>query len=113
MAYSIGSVSDYARLLVAHFTSWQEIGFLQMEKKKVTIAGPIAVAGISVIPIIKVSVNCQPAGSSIIFSGVKQPISLVITSPSAQKAFDINGDEVQIGSLIQEVPDLAGVLELT
>ena len=84
-----------------------------MEKKKITIAGPIAVAGISLILVVKLSINCQPAGSSLFFSGVKQPISLVVTSPSTKRAFDIKGDEIPIGPLLQEVPDLVGLLEIT
>jgi hypothetical protein len=84
-----------------------------MEKKKITIAGPIAVDGISLILVVKLSINCQPAGSSLFFSGVKQPISLVVTSPSTKRAFDIKGDEIPIGPLQEEVPDLAGLLETT
>jgi hypothetical protein len=82
-----------------------------MEKKKVIIAGPMAIAGITLILVIKLSLNCQPAGSSIFFSGIKQPINVVVASPSTKKAFDVNGDEIPIGLLLQEVPDLAGMLE--
>jgi hypothetical protein len=83
-----------------------------MEKKKVIIAGPMAIAGITLILVIKLSLNCQPAGSSIFFSGIKQPVNVVVASPSTKKAFDVNnGDEIPIGLLLQEVPDLAGMLE--
>jgi hypothetical protein len=82
-----------------------------MEKKKVIIAGPMAIAGITLILVIKLSLNCQPAGSSIFFSGIKQPINVVVASPPTKKAFDVNGDEIPIGLLLQEVPDLAGMLE--
>jgi hypothetical protein len=84
-----------------------------MEKKKITIASPITVAGISLILVVKLSINCRLAGSSLFFSGVKQPISLVVTSPSTKKAFDIKGDEIPIGLLQEEVPDLVGLLEIT
>ncbi|MGD0352593.1 MAG: hypothetical protein ABSB38_03765 [Dehalococcoidia bacterium] len=82
-----------------------------MEKKKVIIAGPMAIAEITLILVIKLSLNCQPAGSSIFFSGIKQPVNVVVASPSTKKAFDVNGDEIPIGLLLQEVPDLAGMLE--
>jgi len=78
----------------------------------VVISGPIAVAGITLILVIELSINCQPAGSNIFFSGVKQPISLVVASPSTKKAFDIQGDEIPISTLLQEVPDLGGILEI-
>jgi uncharacterized spore protein YtfJ len=84
-----------------------------MEKKKVIISNPIAAAGITLILVIKLSVSCQPAGSSIVFSGVKQPISLVVTSASDKKAFDIEGREFPIDKLVQETPELARVLEIT
>jgi len=82
-----------------------------MEKKKVIIAGPVAIAGITLILVIKLSLNCQPSGSNIFFSGIKQPINVVVVSPSTKKAFDIKGDEIPMGPLLQEVPDLAGMLE--
>jgi len=81
-----------------------------MEKKKVIISGPIAIAGISLILVVKLSVNCQPMGSGMFFSGVKQPVSLVINSESGRKAFDINGAEVQVSTLVEQAPDLAGLL---
>jgi hypothetical protein len=83
-----------------------------MEKKKVIIAGPMAIAGITLILVIKLSVNCQPAGNNIIFSGVKQPVSLVVASSASKKAFNLDGDEVPISTLLEETPGLAGMLEI-
>ena len=84
-----------------------------MEKKRIVITSPMVVAGITLILVIKLSVNCQPAGNNLFFSGVKQPVSLVISSPSIKKAFDIEGEEKPMGQLLQEVPELAGVLEIS
>lgn len=75
------------------------------------IAGPMAIAGITLILVIKLSLNCQPGGSNIFFSGIKQPVNVVVASPLAKKAFDIEGAEIPIGQLLKEVPDLAGILE--
>lgn len=75
------------------------------------ISGPMAIAGITLILVIKLSVNCQPAGNNIVFSGVKQPVSLVVKSPWANKAFNLDGDEVPISTLIEETPGLASMLE--
>lgn len=82
-----------------------------MEKKKITIVGPVAIAGINLILVTRLSLHCQPSGSSIFFSGIKQPISIVVASPSAKMAFDINGKEIPLDQLIQEAPSLAEVLE--
>ncbi|HEX7365179.1 MAG TPA: hypothetical protein VF366_08440 [Dehalococcoidia bacterium] len=81
-----------------------------MEKKKVIIAGPVAIAEISLLLVIKQSVNCRPAGGTLFFSGLKQPVSLVVNSESGRKAFDIGGNEVPIGKLVEEAPDLADAL---
>ncbi|OGN90692.1 MAG: hypothetical protein A2Z70_04440 [Chloroflexi bacterium RBG_13_48_17] len=80
-------------------------------EKKITISSPVAIAGVTLILVIKVSVNCQGAGSNIFFSGVKQPVNVVVAAPSTKKAFNIDGDEIPIGPLLEEVPDLAGMLE--
>jgi hypothetical protein len=82
-----------------------------MEKKKVMISGPMAIAGITLILVIKLTVNCQPAGNNIVFSGVKQPVSLVVKSPWTNKAFNLDGDEIPISTLIEEAPGLASMLE--
>ena len=75
-----------------------------------TISGPIAIAGISLILVVKLSVNCQPMGSGMFFSGTKQPINLVINSEFGRKAFDIRGAEVQVSTLVEQAPDLAVLL---
>jgi len=82
-----------------------------MESKRVTIGSPVTIAGITLILVTRLSLNCQPSGSSIFFSGLKQPVSLVVASPSTKKAFEITGKEIPLDQLIQEVPGLAGMLE--
>ena len=84
-----------------------------MEGKKITISSPVAIAGTTLILVIKLSLNCQGAGSNIFFSGIKQPVNVVVTSPSTKKAFNIDGDEIPIDSLLQEVPDITGMLDKT
>ncbi len=81
-----------------------------MEKKKVIIAGPVMITGTSLLLVVKQSVNSQPAGGTLFFSGLKQPISLVVNSESGRKAFDIGGNEVPIEKLLEEAPDLADAL---
>ena len=82
-----------------------------MEKKRVTISSPVAIDGITLILITKSSLNCQLSGSNIFFSGVKQPVGIVVASPSTKKAFDVTGKEIPLNQLIQEVPSLTGMLE--
>jgi hypothetical protein len=111
VAYSTGGTSDWIRFLIARIASYEKIGFVQMKKKKVTISSPVAIAGVTVILVVELSLNCQPSGSGIFFSGIKQPVRVVVASPSTKKAFDITGEEISLGELMQEAPSLAEVLE--
>ncbi|UCH51938.1 MAG: hypothetical protein JSV54_04125 [Chloroflexota bacterium] len=84
-----------------------------MEKERIIIGEPVAIARTTVVPVVKLSFNCQPSCGSIFFSGVKKPVSIVVASQSSKKAFDINGNEIPLDQLIQEVPDLVRMLERT
>ncbi len=83
-----------------------------MEKKRVILSSPVTIDGTTLIPVIKSSLNCQSSGNTILFSGVKQPVSVVVASPSAKKAFDVNGQEIPLDQLIKEVPDLVRMLDM-
>jgi hypothetical protein len=82
-----------------------------MEKKRLA-GNPITIAGITLILVTRSSINCQPSGSNIFFFGLKQPVNIVVASQSAKRAFDINGREIPLDKLIQEVPSLDEVLKI-
>jgi uncharacterized spore protein YtfJ len=82
-----------------------------MEKKRVIISSPVAIAGTTLIPVIQSSLNCQSSGNTIFFSGIKQPVSIVVASPAVKKAFEVTGKEIPLDQLIQEVPGLVRMLE--
>jgi len=82
-----------------------------MEKKEVKIGNPVTVAGVTLIPVVKVSLNYWRGNGSVSFFGAKQPIGVVVVSPSAKRAFRITGEEVPLDQLIQEVPGIKEVLE--
>ena len=81
-----------------------------MEKKEVGIGTPITVAGVTVIPIVEVSLNYWHNTHAISFFGVKQPISIVVISPSSRRAFRITGEEVSLDQLTKEVPGVEEIL---
>ena len=81
-----------------------------MEKGKVEIGNPVAIAGVTLIPVTKVSLNYWRSKGSISFFGVKQPLSVVVVSPSEKRAFSVTGEEVRLDQLIQEVPDIQEIL---
>ena len=82
-----------------------------MEKEEVEIGSPVTVAGVTLIPLIKVSLNYWRRNGSLSFFGVKQPIGMVLVSPSGKRAFRITGEEVPLDQFIQEVPGIKEVLE--
>jgi len=75
-----------------------------MEKKEVETGNPVTIAGITLIPVTEISVHSWQRKGSISFFGVKQPLSVVVISPSEKKAFRVSGEEVPLDELIQEVP---------
>ena len=81
-----------------------------MEKKEVRIGNPVAVAGVTMIPVAQVSLNYWCGDRGISFFGVQRPVSVVVVSPSAAKAFRITGEEVPLDQLMQEVPGLKEIL---
>jgi len=82
-----------------------------MEKKKVEIGNPLTIDGITLIPIIKVSLNYGHRKGGISFFGTKQPLSVVVISPSEKKAFRTSGEELPLDELIQEVPGIKKLLD--
>jgi len=82
-----------------------------MEKKEVEIGNPVKVAGVTLIPVAEVSLNYWGGKGSNSFFGVKQPVNVVVVSPSVKRAFRITGEEVSLDQLIQEVPGIKEILE--
>ena len=77
-----------------------------MENKEVRIDNPVTVAGITLIPVVQVSQNYWYSDSVISFFGIKQPISVVMVSPSVKKAFRVTGEEVSLDSSYRKYPVL-------
>lgn len=81
-----------------------------MEKKEIGADTPIIVAGVTLIPVVEVSLNYWHGKRGISFFGVKQPVGVVLVSPSAKRAFRVTGEEVLLDQLIQEAPGIKEVL---
>ena len=82
-----------------------------MEKEEIKIEAPFAVAGVTLVPIVKTSLNCWQGKRCLSFFGTKQPVSLVVISPQAKKAFRVSGEEISLDQLIKEVPGIKEILE--
>ncbi len=82
-----------------------------MEKKEVKIGNSITIAGVTLIPVEKISLNYWHGKGSISFFGIKQPVSIVVVSQAEKKAFRISGEEISLNQLIQEIPDIKELLD--
>ena len=82
-----------------------------MEKEKITIEAPLAVAGVTLIPVAKVSLNSWHRKDRLSFFGIKQPVSMVVVSPQAKRAFRIDGEEISLDQLMKEVPGMKEILD--
>ncbi len=81
------------------------------EKKEIVLGDPISVAGITLIPVTKVSVNCWRGKHGASFFGFKHPTSIVMVSPTTRWALGIEGESISLDQLMQEVPDIKEKLE--
>ena len=82
-----------------------------MENKEVTTVNPVTVAGVTLIPVSKVTLNGWYGKRGMVVSGSKQPDSIIIVTPSAKKVFHITGEEITLDQLAREAPDIRKVLE--
>ncbi len=82
-----------------------------MEKERIKIETPFAVAGVILVPVVKASLNCWQSKGCLSFFGIQQPVSVVVVSPQARRAFRIDGEEVSLDQLAREAPNLEEILE--
>jgi len=84
-----------------------------MERKEINIGKPVTVAGVTLIPVSEISLNRWQVKHGAFCTGSIQPVSVVVVSPSDKKAFRINGEEITLGQLIREIPEMKEILEGT
>ena len=82
-----------------------------MERQEVIADHPVAVAGVTLIPGVKVSLKHWRGSGNISCFGAKQLVSVIVVSPSGKMAFRVTGEEVTVDQVIQEVPSLKEILE--
>lgn len=81
-----------------------------MTKNVLGIENPVSVNGLTIIPVVKLSLNYSFAAGISVFS-TKQPIAAVIVSPSQKRAFRVTGEEIPLEQLIKEIPGIKETLE--
>ena len=84
-----------------------------MERKKLTIGNHLETNGLTIFPLISISARCNRLGRSLSFYGSIYPQYIVLVNGDGPKAFTINGEDVSLGQLIKEVPELRAALDST
>jgi hypothetical protein len=82
-----------------------------MEKEEIRIEAPFAVAGVTLVLVVKARLNCWPGKGRLSIFGIKQPVSVVVVTPQAKRAFRVSGEEMSLGQLTEEVPGIREALE--
>ena len=82
-----------------------------MEKKEVALDNPVAIAGLTIIPVVQVLLNSWHTKDITSFFALKQPIAIIVVSTLAKRAFRITGEEVSMEQLLQETRGLKEMLE--
>ena len=81
-----------------------------MGREEIRIEAPVAVAGVTLIPVVQTSLDCWHRTGNLALFGIKQPVSVVVVSPLEIRAFRINGDEVSLDQIVKEAPDIQETL---
>ena len=82
-----------------------------MEKKEVTIEGPVRLAGMKIYVVAEVWLKCTSRKGRLACFGSKKPTHAVIVSDSERRAFTARGEEVSIEQLARHVAGIETVLE--
>ncbi len=82
-----------------------------MEKKEVTLVTPTTIGSITVIPLVKLTVNGWEGKYGLGLYGSIQPEIIVINTPSDKKALRITGEEVPLDQMVEEFPDVVPFME--
>jgi len=82
-----------------------------MEKKEVAIEGPLTIGGIKVYVAAEVRIGCTNSKGRLACFGTKKPTYTVIVSDSEKRAFTVQGEEVTMERLTEDVAGIEALLE--
>ena len=77
-----------------------------MEKIEVTVDDPIVLDGLTIIPVVSLSLNGWHLDNFTTVFAVKKPVAFLMMTPTERKAYGVSGEEVSIDQLIEDLPGL-------
>lgn len=81
-----------------------------MEKKELTIEGPVTAGNTRIYVAAETRITCDGSEGGLMCSGTRIPTYILTISDSGRRAFTAEGEEVTMERLVQEVPNMADLL---
>ncbi len=72
---------------------------------------PVIIGERTIVPIERVTVLSDKVHHCSWFSGLKEPVAIVVIEPGGLRAIDMKACDLSINELARNVPDLDGILE--
>ena len=82
-----------------------------MKIEKVNAGQYITIGEITLLPIIRTYISCRNVDSSILCSGSKNVIGIVVVSPKWKRAINVAGEEVPVEHYTEQVPEVKELLQ--
>ncbi len=82
-----------------------------MVKREAAIDNAVSVDGLTIIPVVEVSLGYLLFNNFATVYGFKEPVAFIIVSPAEKRAFRITGEEVSVEQLVKESPEIKELLE--
>lgn len=82
-----------------------------MDTKKVIIEKHLEIDGLILLAIAEINLNCQQSRQGISFFGTKQPLGIIFSDGVQKTALRVNGEEVSLAQIMDEIPDIMESLD--
>jgi len=82
-----------------------------MRKEYLACEEADVVAGVRIIPVVRISISYTEIGGARSFYAGKQPLYIIIRSTEGERAYSVTGREASIQQVISDCPALAVALE--
>ncbi len=83
-----------------------------MVKKEAAIDNAVFIDGLTIIPVVDVSLDYLVFNNCAAVYGFKEPVAFIIISPAEKRAFRITGEEVSVEQLVKESPEIKEMLQI-
>ena len=79
-------------------------------EETITTGAAVKAAGRTLIPLVSVRLERRKIKGGFFISGHKQPLAIIIVTPSAKRVFKLDGQEISLAELAQEYPEAKDIV---